>query len=59
MILLIFIAKHLYKKSKIYCRVNELYLNFIYRTSLIESNQCDFAIIEEFEKILSENVVCK
>lgn len=33
MILLIFIAKHLYKKSKTYCRVNELYLNFIYRIS--------------------------
>ena len=33
MILLVFIAKHLYKKSKIYCRVNELYLNFIYRIS--------------------------
>ena len=33
--------------------------DYKYRISLVESNQCDFAIIEESEKILSENVVCK
>lgn len=33
MILLVFIAKFIYKKSKRNWRVNELYLNFIYRIS--------------------------